>query len=116
MKKLGLVFKKDGINFGEDEAKSLPIQQVTYNIIRNIILSYAQANRGLGEEERRMYYKICDAFEKALKNKDNGKMAEEIQLEDQWMGFIRKCKKEVRMNPDMALKRVEELIDAVEQR
>ena len=119
MKTLKLVFSKEGINFVQprDEGEGeMPIQQVTYNIIRNIIMTYAQEKRGLQEEERRLYYKICDAFEKLLKNKGNGKMPEEIKLEDNWMGFIRKCKKEVRMNPDMALQRVEELIDSVENR
>lgn len=111
---LKIVFDKEGLNLNDDVNK-LPIQEITYNVIRNIVLNYSQKNRGLVEEDRRKYYKICDVFEKAIKPQDNGELATEVKLDDDWLGFIKKCKKET-MNPDRFLQKVEELIDAVEYR
>jgi len=122
MKKLKIVFDLEDIKIANNEkGDEIPIQEITYNVIRNIVLNYSQKNRGLNEEERRKYYKICEVFEKILKALGSEKLEydksyyDEVKLEDDWFGFIKKCKRET-MNPDKVLQKVEELIDSVEYR
>ena len=86
-------------------------QEITCMVIKNIVLSHAAATRGLNEEERRLFYKICDVFDKAIEGK-----AEEVELEDNYFGFIKKCKRETSLMPDKILQAVEKLIDEVKDR
>jgi hypothetical protein len=109
MKTLKLAISKEGLNLDEEKDKT-PIELST-NIIKNVVLLWGNQQRGLSEEDRRLYYKISDAFDKAVK--DN---LEEIELEDQWIGFIRKCFKEAKLIPDNLLRRVEELIEGIKDR
>lgn len=115
MKTMQLTFNKEGIDL-QEEINSLTMQELTFRVIRNIILAYAGQKRGLDEEERRKFYKICNAFEEAVKPGDNGQLITEIELEDDWMGFIRKCKREVTLMPDKVLEQVERLLEAVKDR
>ena len=93
----------------EDEAKSP--QEITSLVLRNIVLNYASIKQGLQENDRRKFYKICDVFDVAIKDK-----LETIELEDDWMGFLRKCRKEGTMMPTKLLRKIEELLDEVKDR
>lgn len=109
MKTLGLDISLDGINLNKaDEGK--PKKEVVKLMIEGIILKASENKRGLDEKSRRQYYKIMDAFD-ALPDD-----ALAIELEDEWMGFIRKSKTDACMMPNKLLQRVEEAIDAVENR
>jgi len=112
VKKLRLSFDKEGLKLPKDEEDKSAIELSTI-IIRNMILSWATANqkRGLGYDDRRKYDKICDVFEAAAKDK-----TEEVELEDDWMGFIRKCMRECELIPNKLLRKVEELIEDVKDR
>ena len=114
MKTLKLIFDTEDLVLSEN-LKDKPMQEIAWLMIKNIILSYASAKRGLDEEERRKFYKISDAFDMLLKSKKgNGAiLPEEIELEDDWMGFIRKCKRESLLMPDRLSQGVEKLIDEV---
>lgn len=108
MKTLKLVIDLEGLNL---EEKKSP-QETVVNVIKNIILNWAanEKKRGMNDEERRKYYKICDALEAAVKE---GKEA--VELEDDWMGMIREARKSGLM-PNNLLRRVEALIDEVKDR
>ncbi len=112
MKTLSIVIDMEGMKTPEGEKEKSP-QEVTFNVIKNIILFYAQ-QVGLNEDGRYKYYKICDAFREVLKPSDNGApLPETIELDNDWMELLKKCKKDAKMIPDKPLQRVEELIDAV---
>jgi hypothetical protein len=67
MKTIGLIIKTDDLKMSDESKDRLP-QEIVANVIKNIILSYGAASQkhGLTEEERHKYYKICDAFDKAI--------------------------------------------------
>lgn len=88
------------------EEKQKNTVEISTTIIKNVIVAVAQANKGFNEDERRIYYKICDAFEKALAEK-----LESIQIDDNWASFIRKNFKEAKLTPNDLLKKVEFLIE-----
>ena len=111
MKLLSLKVDLDGLNLRDAEVKDMTSQELMVRVIKNIILSYGQKQRGLGEEERRKFYKLSDALEKAAEEKK-----EEVELEDDWFGFLKKCKRESTLFPDSLLRKVEEAIDAVPDR
>ena len=116
MKTLKIVFDKENLDLTE-ESKELTVQQMSYNMIQNLVMAYAQNKKGLSEVERRLYYKVCDVFDKALQPTNNGQsLPEKIKLEDEWMGFIRKCKKETLLLPNKVFRKVEENIDDVKDR
>lgn len=93
------------------EIKDLPTTEIVMNVLRSVILNFGSTKRGLDEKDRRIYYKICDVFDEAKKSK-----SEEIELEDEWFGFIKKCFKETPLMPDKLLRRVEEAVGAVKDR
>lgn len=99
-----------GIDFGDDKEKGKEINpiEIASTVCKNIMFSYAQNQRGLTGEERRQYYRICEALDGAIKNNNY-----EVQLEDSDAGFLRKCKRECKMLPSDVLKRVEDLIDSM---
>jgi len=104
MKTLNLKIDLSKLNLGpEDKAKN-PVE-VAGAVISNVILNYAQQVRGLDEKERRQFYKISDAIDEAKKNNKD-----EILLEDDWAGFLRKCFRESKLSPNELLRQVEDLI------
>lgn len=110
MKKLSLKFDLEGLNFnGEDDKKNAV--ELSTSTIKNLILHFGAQKQGLVDDERRKFYKICDAFEKALKEN-----ATEVELEDDWFGFIKKSFREVKYIPSDLSRRVENLIDQVPDR
>ncbi len=115
MKTLNLQVDLEGIKFGDD-LKDKSSAEVASEVIQNIILSYGMQERGLSEEDRRKYYKICDALEKAIKSHNGVDTPCNIELEDDWMGFLRKCKRESKLMPNKLIQRVEAIIDAVKDR
>lgn len=110
MKTLRVKVDLEGLELGTEDKDKSPVE-IASLVLKNIIMGYAASKRGLDEGERRKFYKICDALDEAQKTE-----AEEIQLEDDWMGFLRKCKREATLLPGPLLRRVEDLIDAVEDR
>ena len=112
MKKLRLSFDKAALNLPKAEEDKSAIE-LTSIIIRNIIISWATSGqkRGLVFDDRRKYDKICDVLEKAIKEN-----IEEVELDDDWMGFIRKCFREAELIPNELLRKVEGLIEEVKDR
>jgi hypothetical protein len=108
MKTLKLDISLEGLNLNDDDKVRSP-SQLCGDVIKNVIVAYGVRgqNRGLTEEERRKFYKISDILEKA---------EDSVELEDDWMGFIRKCFKETPLIPDKLLRRVEEKIEEVKDR
>lgn len=111
MKLLSLKLSTEGLNLRDAEVADLSGAELAVRVIKNIILSYAQKQRGLGEEERRKFYKLSDALEAAVESKKDS-----VELEDDWFGFLKKCKTDCSLMPDTLLRRVEELIEAVSNR
>lgn len=111
MKTLSLKISTEGLKLNPEDSKMSTAELVAM-VIKNVMLGWGQQQpKGMQEEDRRLFYKICDALEKAVKDK-----VEAIDLEDTWMGFIRKCKKEIGMNPNELIRRIEELIENVKDR
>lgn len=108
MKKLSLNLNLEGVEL-DPEAKKKTANELVTIVAKNIILNYAAQKRppGLSEEERRVFYKISDAFDAALKSQPISFVA----LEDNWYELIIKAKKEAAITPDQLLRRVEALID-----
>lgn len=111
MKTLKMIVSREGVKLPpEDEVRS--DQGLVAEVIKNIILNYgAQHQGGLTEEDRRLYYKLADIFEKADKEK-----LESVELEDNYFGLIKKCKRETMLMPNLLIRRVEELIEEVKDR
>ncbi len=107
MKTLKIIVSKDGLELGPLEP--LSPQELVVKIVKNAILIAAgQApGRGLGEEDRRKYYKICDVFDTGIKTS-----AETVQLEDDWFKLIETSFK-AKFVPDNLFRRVEDLIAEV---
>ena len=108
MKTLNLGISLEGLNLDAETVK-LSATEIATKVIKNVIVAYGQAQRGLSEEERRLFYKVSDALEAA-------KDATEVALEDTWFGFVKKCFKDSRLMPDLLLRRVEEKISEVKDR
>ena len=110
MKTLSLALNVEGLTLvGEDKEKS-PVELCTL-VMKNMILAFGAQNRGLSEDDRRRYYKICGVFEKAVKEN-----LDKVELEDDWFGFIKKCRREGLLMPSDLLKRVEDLVEEVKDR
>jgi hypothetical protein len=107
MKAINLGIDLTGINLGDDVTDKTP-RVIGAKVITNVIQVYGIQNKGLTEDERRKYYKISDAFEAMT--------TDEVQLEDDWFGFIKKAFKEGKLQPDNLLRRVEEKVLEVKDR
>lgn len=104
MKEIKLALDLEKLKLGEEDKKQ-SVQKIINNVIQNVILGYGQQNRGFDEKERRQYYKIADALDEAEKNN-----AEVVTLEDDQMGFLKKCFRESKLMPNSLLRQIEELI------
>lgn len=111
MKTMGMVINLEGLKLGAEDKEKLS-QEIVKDVIKNIMLGWGQQQqKGMQEEDRRKYYKISDALEAVVKTN-----VESVELEDDWFGFIKKCKKEMGLIPNDLVRRIEELIDAVVNR
>jgi len=109
MKKLGLNIELGNLNVTEEDKKKSPIE-ITTTVIKNILLGYAQQNRGFNEDERRQYYKICDIFDLAVKENK-----EEIEIDDAYLALIKKSFKETKLMPNDLLRKVENLLTEIKE-
>jgi hypothetical protein len=107
MKKLEFKYElpKD-IKLNEEE-KDMTAPELAGNVIKNVMLTYGAAQRGMREDDRRLYYKICDKLD--LKQ-------EVVEFEDTEFGFIKKCFRESGLMPNSLLRKIEELIEAIPSR
>ena len=110
MKQLKLNFDKSGLILDEVDKQKSP-EELSVAIIKNVILAYGQHQKGISEEDRLKFYKISDAFDKAIKDK-----SEEVELEDDWIGFVKKCFREAPLLPSPLLRVVEENLRAIQNR
>jgi len=108
VKKFTITFEipKD-LPLNAEDKKKTP-QELAQEVIQNVILTAGASQRGLREEDRRLYYKICDKLDEANKEK-----SESVDFEDQEFGFIKKCFRETPLNPNKLLRVIEDLIGAV---
>lgn len=110
MKVLNLKLDTTILNLSEEDKKQT-VQYIINKVIENVILGYGQTQRGFDEKERRQYYKIVDALELAVK--DNSDM---ISLEDDQVGFLKKCFRESRLLPNTLLRQIEDLVNNINDR
>jgi len=110
MKSLNLKLDVESLKLSEEDKKQ-SVQKIISTIVQNVILGYAQQQRGFDEKERRQYYKIADALDTAEKENK-----EVLDLEDADMGFLKKCFRETKLMPNNILKQVEDLVLAVQDR
>lgn len=110
MKTLELKLNTEQLNLTEEDKKQT-VQQTINNVIQNVILGSAQAQRGFDEKERRQYYKIADALELAVKENK-----ETVDLEDDQAGFLKKCFRESKLMPNKLLRQIEDLVKNIQDR
>lgn len=114
MKTLDLKIDLEGVNLGDALKDKQPVEIVA-DTIKDMLYAYATQERGLTGEDRRKIYKINDALDAVVKSTNGGSPCE-VQLDDDWMGFLKKCKRDGKFLPNKLLQKVENLIDAVENR
>ena len=105
---LDLVIDLNGLELPPPD-KEKTSQELVAIVLHNIMYSYSKT--GLKKDERKQYYKIVDALDKATKAKETS-----IELEDTSVGFLRKCQRDAAMAPNRLLQRVEDLIDNIKDR
>lgn len=110
MKKLSLALDLTDIKLSDEEKKKTPAG-VMIMVIDAMFNSYVNMKQGIKDDERRKYYKLMDALEKADKE---GKA--EVELEDEHFGLLKLVKRETPMRPVPIMRRVDEMIDAVNER
>lgn len=111
MKVLSLELDMEKLNLTAPEDKQRTSQDIIKSVIENVIVSYGQQQRGLDEKERRQYYKIADKLDEAATTK-----AATIDLDDEYMGFIKKCFRECKLMPNPLLRQIEDILTNVKER
>lgn len=107
MKILSLKIDSEKLKLTKED-KERPMAEIVTQVIENIILTYAQQARGFDEKERKQYYRISEAFDKAKAEKKDS-----VDLDDEYIGFIRKCFRESKLMPNELLKQIEEVLDSI---
>lgn len=111
MKTLKLLIDISTLNLSEEDKKVSPIVLAS-RVIGNVLYNYSQqVSRGLLKSDRTTFYAISDIL--SVAEKEN---KEEIELADEFVGFIRKCFRETKLNPSELLRKVEEQIDEIKDR
>jgi hypothetical protein len=118
MKTLNLEISLEDIDLNNDDKEKTP-QELAAFWVRQIMLMWANQPRVVGnqqqalmpETDRKIFYKIDDKLEEAIKEKKP-----DVEFEDAEFGFIKKCKREVNMMPSKILRRIEEKIEEVQER
>jgi hypothetical protein len=108
MKKVPVVIDISDLNLG-DEEKNITPTDLFGNVVNQVILSYSKQINGLNKTERNQFYEIGEKIDLAIKEK-----SEVIELEDNTCGFLRKCFREAKLNPNNLLKKVEKIIDNIQ--
>jgi hypothetical protein len=108
MKKVPVIIDITDLNLGEEE-KELTGVDLFGNVIRQVILAYSKQINGLVKGERQQFYEIDTKLDLARVNN-----LEFIELEDNTCGFLRKCFREAKLNPNKLLEKVEEIINNIE--
>jgi hypothetical protein len=108
MKTLTLGVDIEGLRFTDENLKNKTPVELMTDTIENVILTYAMQKQGLAEDERRMYYKIHDIFSAATTTT--------VELDDAYVGFIRKCFRESKLMPTLLLERVEKRLAEIQDR
>lgn len=112
MKTLNLDIATEGIDFAaRPDLKDKSGIEVCVDTIKNTFMSWGQKTQGMKEEDRRKYYKICDKFDEAI-----AKNVDKVELDDDWMGLIRKAFRDAPLLPSKLMRRVEEKIWEVKDR
>jgi len=110
MKVLNLKIDLQDLKLSEEEKKKNPVE-ISTSVIKNVIIGAAQASRGMSEEDRRLYYKLCDSFDKAIAENQ-----EAVEIDDSWANFIKKGFKEAKLIPNDLLKKIEDLVAAIKDK
>jgi len=110
MKILKTSINTEGIELNPNEKTKSPTQLVL-TVVDAMVQSYMQVKGGFDEGDRKMWYKIEDAFDAAIKAG-----AEEVALDDSWMGWLKKVRAEAKMRPVKLMRRIDEMLDAVQDR
>jgi hypothetical protein len=105
---LSLEIEKEGLELPPPD-KEKTAQELVSIVIHNIMYNYSK--NGVKRQERKQYYKIVDLLEKATKAKQNS-----VELDDELVGFLRRCQNEALMAPNRLLQRVEELIEDIKDK
>ena len=94
MKVLNLMIDKNDLKL-DAEQENMSAQEIVTNVLKNVILSNAAASKkGLTEDDRWIYYKICDKISECLKNS-----TETIEFEDAQMKMITNAFKQCALMP-----------------
>lgn len=110
MRILSLKLDYTKLNLTEEDKKSSPID-VSIKVINAVLYSYVQQYKGVGEQERKLYYKLQDIFADASLNK-----IEFLSLEDDLASFLRKVFRETKLTPNNLLRQVEENIEKTKEK
>lgn len=101
---------KEGADINANEKAKSPTQLV-FTVVDAMVQAYMQIKGGFDEADRRMWYKIEDAFDAAIKDSKD-----EVALEDSWMGWLKKVRAEAKMRPVKLMRKVDEMFDQVSDR
>lgn len=110
MKTLNLAFAEKGFQRAPED-KDKTAQEITCIVVQNVVHNYAQQKGGFTQQERILWYKIEDKLRDALEKKP-----ESIEFEDEQFGMIRKCFQNVKLAPNLLVRKLDELIEAVPMR
>jgi len=105
---LSLVFEKEGLELSPPD-KEKTTQELVSIVIHNIMYNFSKG--GIKRSDRKQYYRIVDLLDKATKSKEDS-----VELDDDLVGFLRRCQNEALMAPNRLLQRVEELIEDIKDR
>jgi len=109
-KKLNINLSLENVTF-KDVTEPVKPQQVFYNFLSDCIALYGMQTNRLSEADREAVYGIRAKFNEVLKTD-----ATEIELDDAWLGFIRKVFREGKFDPTILNERIERLVKEVKDR
>lgn len=110
MKILNTDINIEGIELNPNE-KTKSKTQLVLTVVDAMVQSALQVKGGFDEADRKMWYKVEDAFESAIKAEKF-----DVHLDDSWMGWLKKVRAEAKMRPVKLMRRIDEMFDAVQDR
>lgn len=111
MKKVNLELNIEGLTLTEPRFKDKSPVAVFAEVIKDVVMAYTMQAKGMKEDERRTYYKISDLLAEAVRNNITS-----VDMDDEWVGFIRKVFRETPLIPGDLLRRAEEKIAEIKDR
>lgn len=105
MPKLSLMLETNNCNLQPEDTKKTP-QEIASQLLKNIVLLFAQQIRGFNKGERKLYYTITDKLANSLKDSKT-----EVEFDDSEWGLIKRSFKEVKLEPNNVIRNLEELIE-----